>query len=124
MNKNIPPLTCGLRYGYDGNGQRVCFGAHMGRPNILPVENSTAIKLSLRRLRFVDGCYDQAGAYWGAPANLWRAVSVEKYQWVSNWDGSVVMDDPRHIEIFVRAATRNGAKCKVWDILPNATFYR
>ena len=43
------------------------------------------------RLRFVDGCYDEGGAYWGSPANVYCAEN----------------EDTR---IFCRAGNRNAAK--------------
>ena len=59
-------------------------------------------------MRFIDGCYDEGGAYWGMPANLYRATGE---------------DDEQLIEIFTRANSRAEAKAKVRAILPNARFY-
>lgn len=50
------------------------FGAPMGRPTIIKNENTNA-KFYLERLKFIDGYYDLGGAYFGLPANVYRAVS-------------------------------------------------
>ena len=55
-----PVLTCG----YDVRGAR------MGRHDVLPEDDS---KWRCARLRFQDGCYDEGGAYWGSPANVYCA---------------------------------------------------
>jgi len=97
----------------------------MGRSNIMPLVKEESLKMSLRRLPFVDGCYDQGGAYWGSPANVYRAVTTnpEGHLWRSNWDGSA-QTVKRPIEVFVRARNRNEAKLNVRVLLPNAKFYR
>ena len=78
----------------------------MRRRNVLPESPQTASpKLNLYRLPFVDGCYDEGGAYWGAPADIYRAAGEDT-------------------EIFVRAASRDEAKHQVHEQLPNARFYR
>ncbi len=108
--KHCPPLTNGLYYGEDKDGHRVCRGACMGRPTRLPQCPETASpKLYLRRLRFVDGCYDQGGAYWGFPANLYRAACY-------GVDGHVV-------EVFTRADSPQEAKANVREQIPYARFF-
>ena len=47
------------------------FGAPMGRPSIH--ENPEA-DVTLFRVRFVDGDYDQGGAYWGGGSPLYAAI--------------------------------------------------
>lgn len=123
MSTKFPKLSCGLSYGTGLNGERVCLGAHMGRSNTRPADPELVVRLSLRRLPFVDGDYDQGGAYWGSPANLWRAVSATRHPWLSNWDESA-LTAPEHIEIFVRAESRAQAKNLVLELVPNAKFYR
>lgn len=88
----------------------------------MPVNPKAAIKMRLYRLPFIDVAYDQGGAYWGSPANTYRAVTQNKQLWLSNWDGSP--QEPRHIETFVRASSRKAAKDLVKIKLPGATFYR
>ena len=67
------------------------------------------IKLCLRKVPFIDGCYDQGGAYWGSPANLWVA-----------WG-----DDGDEVNaIYIRADTRADAKRQILEHRANATFYR
>lgn len=80
-------------------------GAPMGRPTIFPRDKREPFKLHLRRVPLVDYAYDQGGAYWGGPTDLWCA-------WA---DG---------IQIFTRASTRDEAKADVREYLPNARFYR
>lgn len=70
--------------------------------------------MTLRRLKFVDDCYDQGGAYWGSSENLYRAMS---------WDVVAFGDSLHLIECFVRADSRDEAKKKVRELLPNATFF-
>ena len=118
----LPPLSNGMDYFIDDDGKKVCRGARMGRSFILPVPG-TIVKFRLYRLRFVDGDYDQGGAYWGSPANVWRAVSIEQGSWISNWDGSL-QKDFKHYEVFVRANSREEAKQKVCSLSPRAKFYR
>lgn len=111
----IPPLSNGMRYFTNDAGQRICAGAQMGRSNTLPVDRQVAPRLRLYRLRFVDGCYDQGGAYWGAPATVYRALGDNP---------SPVDASDETIEIFVRGDDRDEAKQAVRRILPNALFYR
>jgi hypothetical protein len=108
MNKDFhPPLS-----------QLNCSrGAPMGRPNSLPSVREVPVKLSLRRLKFVDGCYDAGGAYWGLPENLWRATGFAIYPGKSN-----IASEP--VEIFIRASTRENARATGKTMLPNCHFYR
>lgn len=48
------------------------YGAPMGRhsPSRPP---EAGMRAHVARVPFIDGCYDQGGAYWGGPANLWCA---------------------------------------------------
>jgi len=87
----------------------------MGRPNTLPADRTESVKLSLRCLRWVDGDYDQGGAYWGQgrldhPTSIYRAAGYTKF-------GDFV-------EVFVRAAWYQQAKDRVLEQLPMAHFYR
>ena len=81
-------------------------GADMGRPNRLPQDVNALIKLRMERLKWVDGDYDEKGAYWGnsSGASIYCA-------YMSN------------VQIFVRAKSRKDAKSLVRDILPAATFF-
>lgn len=122
MKTKIPPLESGLRYGRGLNGERVCLGAYMGRPDILPDNKAAPVKLRLVRLRWVDGDYDQGAAYWGrcftglhAHTHIYRAVAALPCK-PEHWFG--------HIEMFVRARDRNHAKSEVRVQLPKAVFFR
>lgn len=85
------------------------YGAPMGRRNIREVDPGCAVQFHLRRVPFVDSCYDRGGAYWGGPANLWRAYHCSE-------EGVV--------EIFVRARSREEAKEQVKEDYMYAVFYR
>lgn len=65
------------------------YGATMGRR-----EYTEGLDTPSRcfRLNFVDGCYDEGGAYWGLPANVYCAMNDEGLQ------------------LFCRASSRNEAK--------------
>jgi len=89
-------------------GQWVCTGSQMGRRNVLPENRSEPCNLRLMRLRLVDGAYDQWGAYWGSPANVYCA-------WGEAGEVSA--------RVFVRAVSRVEAKAKVRKSLPAAKFY-
>lgn len=122
MRSKLPPISDGSTGFYNDQNVWVCTGSRMGRADTLPVDAAKPIRMHLVRLPFVDGCYDQGGAYWGAPANLWRAVSPDVHPWRSNWDGSAQED--AHIELFVRARSRQDAKRAILAKLPQAKFYR
>lgn len=88
-------------------------GADMGRPNVLPADLNAPCKLHFKQLKWVDGDYDEGGAYWGRTKGdhifcAWGDV------------GEVA------VRIFVRAFRREDAMYGVngvLKILPNARFY-
>ena len=82
------------------------YGAQMGRANVLPHDCAGPIKLQMQKLKWVNGDYDEKGCYWGGGSgdNIYCA-----------WN-----DDAR---VFVRAFTRQQAKCEVWCFFPHARFY-
>ena len=87
-------------------------GAPMGRPHVLPRNVFLTGKLYLEQLRWVDGDYDQGGAYWGKDQpdiHIYRAHGKL---------GEV------YCEVFVREYNREEAKESVNKILPNVTFWR
>lgn len=83
------------------------YGAPMGRR----YDKLDAVKgrVHLQSVPFVDGCYDQGGAYWGSPANLWCA-------WGESEDEQLVT--------FLRAPSREAAKSKLLAEYPELKFYR
>jgi hypothetical protein len=85
-------------------------GAQFGRRDELPEDREAPIKLRLEKLRWVDGDYDQFGAYWGytSGTDIYCA-----------WGE----DDVKQVLVFVRAATRAFAKHLVVEKVPGATFY-
>ncbi len=99
-------LPNGATYGYGKDGERICTGSQMGRRDEMP-EDYAGEKLRLLRLPFVDGCYDQWGAYWGGPANVWCA-----------WGES----ETEQVRVFVRADTRSNAASLVLEKYPRARF--
>lgn len=103
-------LPSGVTGFYDDNNKWVCTGSQMGRRNVLPDDAKTfPAKLRMIRLPFVDGCYDKWGAYWGAPANIYCATGDCEHETAF---------------VFVRANSRDDAKSKVRESIPNAKFYR
>ena len=89
-------------------GERVCTGSMMGRSCKIPADVETVRKLHLQRVPFVDGCYDQGGAYWGSPANLYCA-----------WGES----DTEQAVLFLRANSRADAQRQALESFPNAKFF-
>jgi hypothetical protein len=107
-------LTDGATYGYDGNGQRICTGSQMGRRNVLPENKQVKDKIHLTRLKWVDGDYDEGGAYWGNGDGRSRIYCA--------WGD--LGNEAFSTQIFVRAKSRSEAKHLVLEILPNIQFYR
>lgn len=85
------------------------YGAPMGRSNRIPKDIDTAGKLYLEKLRWVDGAYDQGGAYWGMGNPIYRASGESETE---------------QVEIFVRAIDREDAKVQIKEIFEGATFHR
>ena len=86
-------------------------GAPMGRRNNIPSDIETASKLYINPLRWVDGDYDQGGAYFGGGQGdfiFWAQGETATEQ----------------IDVFVRAFNREDAKEMVLEEIPNAKFYR
>lgn len=100
-------------------------GAEMGRRSDYPEDRKAPIKLRLTRLRWVDGAYDQGGAYWGMgyPHHdyIYCAWTDEVTSMV--YGNGYRADEPLPIRIYVRARDRREAKVKVLDELPEARFY-
>jgi len=80
----------------------------MGRRDTI-TEPDYPVKFHLRKLRFVDQCYDQGGAYWGMGNPIYHA-----------WGDGAEHEQ----EVFVRAASRIEARCQIRAAFPNAKFYR
>lgn len=85
-------------------------GAPMGRPAIHPHSDHHHVEpaLELIRLRFVDDCYDEGGAYWGLPANVWRAYAE--------------LEDGETVDFYLRANNRATAEAEAKKLYPRATF--
>lgn len=91
------------------------YGAPMGRRETHDIDREDPAKFYLQYVPFVDGAYDRGGAYWGCPANLYRAYAA--FEWDPN-------EKVLETEMFVRANSRDEAKAKVREEYPNATFFR
>ena len=83
------------------------YGAPMGRRGNIS-ERAYPVKFHLRQMHLTQG-YDNGGAYWGMPSDLWRA-------WGDGAEEEQV--------IYVRAPDRETAKYAVHGTFPNARFYR
>jgi len=91
----------------DYNGRRICTGSQMGRSNSLPDDINEPVELRLERLNWVDGDYDEGGAYWGQST---------KGEWIfcaHNDDG---------VEVYVRGTTMQHAADAVEVMLPGAVL--
>ena len=78
-------------------------GAPMGRLHWC--ENPRA-RCRVFRLRMVDGGYDQGGAYWGAPANIYACQSQAEDT----------------VQLFTRATSRKAAKDHFLRLYPAMKF--
>lgn len=82
------------------------YGAPMGRYSDT-LSNFEERKVHLRRVPLIDDCYDQGGAYWGMPSNLWCAWSEET--------------DSEYVVTYFRADSRKDAKSQLPE---TCKFYR
>lgn len=86
------------------------YGAQMGRRNIIPNNCHPMIcKLYLQKLH-MNGPYDEMGAYWGLPQDIYMAFNLE--------------EDGDEVQVYVRANNHEQAKEAVRKLIPTATFYR
>ncbi len=91
-------------------------GAPMGRPSMhVCPDDALHLKFSLERVPLIDGAYDEGGAYWGAPDNLYHAQCAAH-------DAKFGSEGDIEIDFFLRADSRAKAKADVRDMYPNATF--
>lgn len=82
-------------------------GAALGRPTVINVEQDTAPKVRVSRVRLDAGGYDPNGTYFGAGQPLF---------WVRTDEGDV--------DFVVRAHDRDSAKTKARNRIPNVRFFR
>lgn len=112
--KSLPSGTTGF---YNDRNEWVCTGSRMGRRSSR-IQSDLPVRVYLRKLRWVDGDYDEQGAYWGGGCG-------DHIYW-ANFD----LDDPANPlagtneDLFVRAFCREEAKELVREQLPNAKFLR
>lgn len=114
-----------MRFPYQSNVSSP-FGAPMGRKSGIfhevkdayeiwhevEVPAEMALKLHLHRVPFVDGDYDQGGAYWGGGPDSLPLFCA--------WDS----DGETTGTIYLRAREREDAKAQIKALYPNARFYR
>ncbi len=86
------------------------FGAPMGRGNTIS-DALAPVEFEIVRLRWVDGDYDEGGAYWG------RHTASGEYIFRATGESEAGPE-----EVFVRATTLDHAKAQVLAIYPAATF--
>ena len=100
----LPELNC--RYGAPMGRQSYWPGCAWGAASV--ALRDLNLKVYLHRLDFIDGCYDQGGAYWGSPANVYRAI-----------------DEEDTFCTYLRANNRGHAKAKLKAEFPtfNFTFF-
>ncbi len=108
-------------------------GAPMGRRSRCEMAPDEVRRVHLQYVPFIDGAYDRGGAYWGAPANLWRAyaeLEAAEDEQVDEADRINVFDQPTRagdiliFEQFLRANSRDEAKEKLRLQYPHISFYR
>jgi hypothetical protein len=116
----LPPLP----KGYSNRG------ADSGRIAVHAADRAAPIKFHLVREHLTDGCYDSGGAYWGGPSDLWRVrsaveveIEVSVYSFGAKLHDTVALD---HVEFFIRADSRRGAKRHLTSAMryANARFFR
>lgn len=107
-------------------------GAQLGRRNRLPDNLNTPIKLQMECLKWVDGDYDQWGAYWGRTWLPDSSIKTTRGVYMTSLDvycafgfaSEENLPAMQEVKVFVRAIDRKLAKETVRKLLPNATFYR
>ena len=115
-------LESGMDYGTGPNGEKICRGAKMGRPDIIPPclfeAGAEPVKLHLQRLKWTDHDYDQGGAYWGHSNDPKEEASKDVYLAWGKWSDNLVF-----VQVFVRARNRKTAKALVRGKIRNAKFF-
>jgi hypothetical protein len=115
-------LPSGHNYFVNDAGQNVCTGAMMVRPDNFPpfVNQNLGIRMKMRlvKLEWVDGHYDQGGAYWGN-----NGVDSVYCAWANLINPASGHYLP-FLQVFVWAKNRAAAKAAVREKVPNAVFYR
>lgn len=108
MKLKLPSGTTGF---WNEKNEWQCTGSQMGRRDELPDDRAINVKLHLSQLRWVDGGYDQGGAYWGYVPG--------QHIYVAHGDGPEFQ-----IRVYVKCYDRIYAKNQIRKLLPNARFYR
>ena len=108
MTKTLPPGVTGF---FNESNQFQVTGSAMGRRSWRGHDSDTPVKCRLKRLKWVDGDYDEQGAYWG--------YTPGTFIYWANFDIGDTNED-----IFVRAGSREDAKAQVRAQLPKATFFK
>lgn len=111
MKTTMPKLPSGATGFINDKGQWQCTGSQMGRRDTLPENRHGEITLQIERLKWVDGDYDQGGAYWG------NSGGTSIYRARGDMEG-----EDSTVELFVRATCLADAKRTIVRTLPNAKF--
>jgi hypothetical protein len=70
-------------------------GAQLGRGDVIPDDTPRRVRLRLQKLRWVDGDYDQGGAYWGGGTgkDVWCAwqttTALRVFVWAESRDKAI-----------------------------------
>lgn len=92
------------------------YGASMGRRNDTH-DTAFPVEFEVERLEWIDGDYDQGGAYWGRTFLDPRTQSGSDF--IFRFEGE---SENETESMFVRARTMKEAKEEVLSTYPNATF--
>lgn len=97
-------------------------GAPMGRRNIRDIQDPEMFNGTVRLAHLPMTCYgdyDSGGAYWGC-GNRETGWMYRAYFFAYNEEAEA--DD--HLDLYIRAVSREAAKAQVLEEFPNARFYR
>lgn len=89
------------------------FGAPMGRVSLIPPDHATyPYNFHMQQLCWVDGAYDEGGAYWG------RGKEDEHIFWAEHPEDA----NGKEACLYVRARSLTQAQARVRETFPLATF--
>lgn len=91
------------------------YGAPMGRMSAHAADKSATIKFHLQKTHLDSGGYDEGGAYWGHPSNLYIVRSKGEFLSEQNYLEATVF--------YLRANSRKEARAKALAQYPYARFF-
>lgn len=104
------PKNSGLTGFYNDKNEWTCTGSRMGRISNKAHEIQGKARLRVRRVHLDAGGYDDGGAYWGTPSNLYEARGEDAEQQLSFFTRAA--DRAEAVHKF-RAELRNVPDCKI-----------